>query len=341
MKGFNFMMKKLLATAVLATMAATAHAQTSVYGLVDAYVGKNGGTVVDAGGMTTSYIGIRSSEDLGKGLKATAVLEQFLRPDTAQQGRFNGDTNWARNAYVSLANRAGEVQVGRVTTPHFVSTILFNPFVDSFTFSPIVKNRFGAANFDLAGGGVDTGWNNSVLAKTSMGGLSLTGVYSAGITSDAANSAGSAHSLGAMYFSGPLALTAVMQDVKMAGRADLKSSLFGASYDLKKVKGFVQLLKVENSDARTKEDSGYQYGVSVPMGKGTAMASYSKTESTFVDNRTADQARWAVGYSHALSKRTDVYSALSKVNYSNDGVNRTNAAFADAKVYGVGVRHRF
>ena len=335
------MMKKLLATAVLATMAATAQAQTSIYGLVDAYVGKNGGTVVDAGGMSTSYIGIRSSEDLGKGLKATAVLEQFLRPDTAQQGRFNGDTNWARNAYVSLANKSGEVQVGRVTTPHFVSTILFNPFVDSFTFSPIVKNRFGTANFDLAGGGVDTGWNNSVLAKTSIGGLSLTGVYSAGITSDAANSAGSAHSLGAMYFAGPLALTAVMQDVKMAGRADLKSQLFGASYDLKKVKGFVQLIKVENSDVRTREDSGYQYGVSVPMGAGTAMASYSKTESTFVDNRTADQARWAVGYSHALSKRTDVYGALSKVNYTNDSVNRTDAAFADAKVYGVGVRHRF
>lgn len=336
------MIKKLLATAVLATMASTAYAQTSIYGLVDAYVGKNGGTVVDAGGMSTSYIGIRSSEDLGKGMKATIVLEQFLRPDTAQQGRFNGDTNWARNAYVGLSNKAGEVQVGRVTTPHFVSTILFNPFVDSFTFSPVVGQKFGTNPYgSLAGGGVDTGWNNSVLAKTSMGGLTLTGVYSAGVVSDAASSAGSAHSLGAMYFSGPLALTAVMQDVKVAGQADLKSQLFGASYDLKKVKGFVQLLKVENSDARTREDSGYQYGVSVPMGKGTAMVSYSHLESTFVNNRTADQARWAVGYSHALSKRTDVYGALSKVNYTNDGANRTDAAFADAKVYGVGLRHRF
>ena len=36
------------------------------------------------------------------------------------------------------------------------------------------------SNFNLAGGGTDTGWNNSVLVKTNAGPLALTGVYSAG-----------------------------------------------------------------------------------------------------------------------------------------------------------------
>jgi predicted porin len=339
------MIKKLLATAVLATLTATAHAQTSIYGLVDGYVGSTTGkspTQVNAGGMTTSYVGIRSTEDLGNGVKANVVLEQFLRPDTAQQGRFNGDTNWARNAYVSLANKSGEVQVGRVTTPYFISTIVFNALSDSFVFSPMVTQRFGAANFNLAGGGADTGWNNSVLVKTHAGPIALTGVYSAGVQDDAHGSKQTGKSIGGMYFAGPVGLTATWQDVDQgAGKPNMTSMIVGGSVDLKKVKMFAQWNRVENSDAMTKEDKGYSIGATMPMGKAnTVMASYSHFDHNFVGGRHAETASWAVGVSHAMSKRTDLYAAVKDTNYTNDGVNRT-AAWTDTRVTGVGIRHRF
>jgi len=337
-------MKKLLLASLIAGATSVAVAQTTVYGLADAYYGhqtnaKNSNQV-NAGGMTTSYIGISASEKIGD-LQARAVLETFLRPDTAQQGRFNNDTFYARNAYVALSSKAGEVQLGRVTTPYFISTIAFNALGDSFVFSPTVTSRVGVNNFNLGGGGSDTGWNNSVLVKTSMAGLALTGVYSAGVTDDS-NAKLSGKSVGAMYFKGPIGLTATWQDVDQGeGKPSMSSTIVGASYDLKVAKVFAQHETVKNSDSVTKEDRGYTVGATMPMGKNTLMASYAKKDHDFTNGRTAETASWAVGVSHALSKRTDLYAAVRDTNYTNDGLNRTNANFVDTRVTGVGVRHRF
>lgn len=340
-------MKKILLAALLAGLTTAASAQTSLYGLVDGFVGhstgKTSATQISSGGMTTSFIGIRSTEDLGGGVKANAVLEQFLRPDTAQQGRFNGDTMFARNAYVGLSSKLGEVQLGRVTTPYFVSTIAFNALGDSFVFSPMVTQRFGVNNFNLAGGGVDTGWNNSVLVKTNAGPIALTGVYSAGVQDDATGTKQAGKSVGAMMFRGPVGLTATWQEVEQgAGKPNMTSVIVGGSYDLKVAKVYAQWDKVEHSDAVTKEDKGWSLGAAMPLGKGnTAMVSYAKHDHAFVGNKSAETASWAVGLSHALSKRTDMYAAVRDTNYTNDGVNRTNAVWSDTRVTGVGIRHRF
>jgi predicted porin len=80
----------------------------------------------------------------------------------------------------------------------------------------------------------------------------------------------------------------------------------------------------------------------MPLGKGnTVMASYSNFDHNFVNHRSAETASWAIGISHAMSRRTDLYAAVKDTNYTNDGVNRTNAAWADNRVTGVGIRHRF
>ena len=339
-------MKKLLFATLFATATGVATAQTSIYGLADAFYGHSSGKQsvnrVESGGMTTSYIGIRSTEKLGD-VTASAVLETFLRPDTAAQGRFNGDTFYARNAYVSLANKAGEVQVGRVTTPMFISTIAFNALGDSFVFSPMVTARYGVGNFNLGGGGSDTGWSNSVLVKTNAGPLAVTGVYSAGVADDAAGTKQAGKSVGAMYFKGNVGLTATWQDVEQgAGKPSMVSTIVGGSVDMKVAKFFAQWNRVEHSDAVTKEDKGYSIGATMPLGGGnTAMVSYAKHDHSFVNRKAAETESWAVGLSHAMSKRTDVYAAVRDTSYSNDGVNRTNASWTDSRVAGVGVRHRF
>jgi len=342
-------MKKLLLATLIAGFSTVATAQTSVYGLVDTYLGNSkvgsaSSTQVNAGGMSTSHLGFKSNEDLGKGVKANAVIETFLRPDTAANGRFNGDTFYARNAYVGLSSAAGEVQVGRVTTPYFISTVAFNALGDSFVFSPMVTQRFGANNFNLAGGGVDTGWNNSVLVKANAApGVSVTGVYSAGITDDATGTKQAGKSLGAMMFRGPLGLTATWQDVEQgAGKPNMNSVILGGSVNFNNVKFFSQWSKVEHSDAVTKQDKGYSVGAQLAMSKGnTAMVSYARHDHDFVSGKTAETASWAVGMSHAMSKRSDLYAAYRNTEYTNDGVHRTNAVWADNRVMGVGVRHRF
>lgn len=131
--------------------ATIAHAQSSVslYGLVDAFVGDthmpgSAGSAwqVSSGGMTTSYWGLSGSEDLGRGMKAVFTLESFFRVNSGQIGSFNGQSFFGRNAFVGLSGRFGEVTIGRNTAPLFVSTLLFNPFGNSFAFSPIVAHSY-------------------------------------------------------------------------------------------------------------------------------------------------------------------------------------------------------
>lgn len=99
-----------------------AHAQSSVEvsGLVDVFAGsiKNSGdagrkSVVDSGGLTTSWFGFKGTEDLGGGLKANFQLTSFIKVDAGSQGRFANDTFFSRDANVSLSGSFGSVMLGR------------------------------------------------------------------------------------------------------------------------------------------------------------------------------------------------------------------------------------
>ncbi|MFP5413339.1 MAG: porin, partial [Gammaproteobacteria bacterium] len=86
------MKKSLLALAVLGAFAGAAAAQTNVtlYGIADAGIGwtdtdkanADGIARVVSGTQSTSRFGIRGSEDLGGGLKATFNIEAGVNWDT-------------------------------------------------------------------------------------------------------------------------------------------------------------------------------------------------------------------------------------------------------------------
>ena len=89
---------KAVALALLASVPSLASAQSVIklYGLIDAWGGQEktipgSKTVIESGGMATSFWGIGGEEDLGGGLKAVFAIESFLRGDTGASGRFNGD----------------------------------------------------------------------------------------------------------------------------------------------------------------------------------------------------------------------------------------------------------
>lgn len=320
-----------IAAAALTVMALGAQAQTqsniSIYGLLDLSVGRTqapGGVAtdgVDSGKMTTSYIGFKGTEDLGGGMSAVFAIEHFLRADTGAAGRFNGDTFWARNAYVGLAsNAAGTLTLGRNTTSLFVNTLLFNPFGDSFGFSPSIRHYFTSGT--TTG---DTAWSDSVkYASPRFGGASFTAHFAPG-----ENDGGRNMGLSGLYFSGPLALSAAWQEVKKgAAVADTSTWQLGGSYDLKVVKLFAQYGQVDN------DSSGNKYKITelsaaAPVGTvGKAMLQWGQINP----NTGAKRTTVSIGYDHNLSKRTDVYGV-----YMSDKLSGVSAG----NNYSVGVRHRF
>lgn len=347
--------------AALAAASSSAFAQSSVqlYGQVDEWVGATkfpGGQNawnVGGGGMSTSYWGVKGSEDLGGGYKALFTLESFFRAQNGQYGRFEGDTFFARNAYVGIESPYGTFTAGRLTTHLFVSTILFNPFVDSYTFSPMVYHVFlGLGTFPdyTTDQGVvgDSGWNNAVQYTTpDFGGLSGSVMYAFG------NQAGEAGqrkwSAQALYFHGPLAATAVYQyvnfnntpgdlgnvpsnTVTILGLESQGVAQFGVTYDLKFVKFYGQYMYTDNKDEfyGNWHVNTAQGGVTVPAGPGSVMASYAYSRDAGGLNQTRQTA--ALGYDYPLSKRTDVYAA-----YMYDHIDNQSAG----DTFGVGIRAKF
>jgi len=334
--------------------ASTAFAQSSVqlYGQVDEWVGAQKfpdgqrSWQVSGGGMSTSYWGLKGSEDMGGGYKAIFALEGFFLAQNGQYGRFTGDTMFSRNAYVGVESPYGTVTAGRLTTNLFVSTILFNPFIDSYVFSPMVYHVYlGLGTFPTytTDQGVvgDSGWNNAVQYSTpNFNGLSGNLMYALGNT--AGENGAKKYSAQFLYFHGAFAATGVYQyvnfnsapgdlDSLVAGMKSQGVGQIGLSYDLKYVKFYGQYMYTKNDQVI----SGWhvntaQGGVSVPAGPGNVMASYAYSRDTGGLDQTRQTA--AIGYDYPLSKRTDVYAAYLYDHISNQSSGDT---------FGVGIRAKF
>lgn len=314
----------------LAAFAVAAHAQAassvSLYGLVDVSVGSTqapGGASIkgaDSGKMTTSYFGLKGSEDLSGGLKAQFAVESFMRADTGSAGRFDGDAFWARSAYVGLSGSAGTVALGRNTTSLFVQTLLFNAFGDSFGYSPSIRHYFTSGT--TTG---DTGWSDSIkYTSPRLGGVTFTGHVAAG-------EGGGGRNLGAsaLYFSGALGLAAAWQKVeKGATVADTTAWQLAGSYTVASVKLFAQFGQVDN------DTTGNGYSIT---GLGVALSTSPSGKllgqiSQISPDTGASRRTLSLGYDHFVSKRTDLYAALM-----NDSIKGLSTGTS----YSVGMRHRF
>jgi predicted porin len=269
----------------------------------------------------SSRLGFRGQEDLGGGLKAVFTLESFMRNDTGEAGRFGGDTFWARNAFVGLEGGFGTVTLGRNTTTLFVQTLIFNALGDSFGFSPSIRHYFTSGT--VTG---DTGWADSVrYALPKMGGLSATVMAAAGESNGGRNASASA-----LYFSGAFGAGLAWQTVKKGSTVqDTNAWQLAASYDLKSVKLFGQFGSVDNKNTgRDYDIMGFGATMPVVGGSGLVRAQFGQIKPDV----GAKRSTWTVGYTHNLSKRTEVYGA-----YMNDKLS----GIGSGSNYSVGMRHRF
>lgn len=316
----------LLVAAVMASLGSMSHAQdTSIYGLIDLSVGRTqapGGASsngVDSGRMTTSFIGIKGGEDLGGGLTANFAIESFMRNDSGDAGRFNGDPMWSRSAWVGVAGSMGSLSIGRNTTSLFVQTLIFNAFGDSFGFSPSIRHHFISGT--VSG---DTGWSDSIkYASPRFGGLSFTVHGAAG-----ENNGGTNTGLSALYFGGPIGAGLAWQKVKKGAAVDDTTTWqLAGSYDFGALKAFAQIGKVDNDTS----GNGYDLlslGLTAPIGPGKLLAQWGRLSPDTGSKRNT----FSLGYDHFVSKRTDLYAAFMSDKVSGQGSGNN---------FGVGVRHRF
>ena len=358
-----FAKKNVVAAAALTLLAVAAQAQVTVYGTLDASIGrkqvfngsvdangklgKDSSTNVDSSDMSQSFIGFKGQEDLGGGLKAVFKLESELGVDT---GRATGDTFWNRNATVGLAGDFGAVNLGRFENLFKLEGQAFNPFGASATFSPTFRAS-GLAGSDS--------WSNGIsYVSPNLGGLTLSAQYSAkeAAKATATSYSGGAVALSANYTAGPLGLSAVIADFRSADAATAAGPagpaekgrpwLLGASYDfgiLKLYGQYGQEKTTEKGVGGSSKLKGFQVGAGIPVAAdGTVLVSYGEGKSTFnTTPASSGKARdVSLGYTHNVSKRTNVYAALINERASAT-VSGVGTAKGTINSFAVGVRHAF
>jgi predicted porin len=339
----------LAAALLLAGASAQAQSTVSVYGLLDVAAGQfqvAGGQKIkrlDSGNFSTSYLGFRGSEDLGGGLRANFTLESFLLVDAGTAGRVNNvDGFWGRNANVGLSGGFGSLRFGRMGPPLFVSSLLFNSFGDSFGYSPTIRQYYSAPyGTPLVG---DSGWNNSIGYSTPrFGGLTANVQVAAG--EGAANARGPNWGANLVYFGGPVGLTFAAQKVEAQGTLGRPISAFpgfrsqsayqlGGSFNAGFARFFAQYGSIDTKANAGVKVKNLHLSASVPVGpQGAFLAAYGsssiKTAGAAIE---PESDMLTLGYTHKLSKRTELYGIYLSDKYTGRSTGTTLAT---------GMRHTF
>ena len=367
------MKKYVFALAVLGSVGGAAYAQSAVtiYGLVDAGLVRDRGgaagnvTNLSSGVGAATRIGFRGTEDLGAGLSAHFVLETGARIDTGTADVTGSIFN--RQAYVGLKHqRLGSLNLGRQLTPIYLALIgVADPF--SAGYAGTARNLFPSA-------GVYTRTSNTIMyVSPPTAGFTAELSYALG---EQPGDATAGRQIGASlgYSKGPLnarlvynhrnndltaAAGAVQVPPSPAVDRDIgRNVMLAGNFDFQVFKAYGAYSHNEGSNSSPLPNPGNPYGgvrptasndsrdmlvgATVPFGPNTIMASYiRKNDKSAFDQ---DASQWAIGATHALSKRTSLYTAYAKIsNKRGAGYtvgNNTDPGTGDS-AFNLGVRHSF
>jgi predicted porin len=301
------MKKSLIALAVLAASgAAFAQSSVTIYGVADVVVHKDKGvsTTMTSGGVSTSRLGFKGTEDLGGGLKANFKLEQGIDLTNGAAG------NFGREAWVGLSGGFGEVQLGNSYSAYDNIAGASDPALDSNVIDP--------TNILASRGYISNPTGNIAYMTPNFGGFSGYASYSLPSTSKVM-------SLAASYAAGPVAVAFGYQDDNDAGGD--KYTTINGSYDLGVAKVLAGWGMTDAGD-----DKDFFVGVDVPVASNVVVsAGYAVSKPGVGDSKKSV----GIAAAYLLSKRTTAY-----VGIRDDNAAATAAGGVDSR-FGVGIKHTF
>ncbi len=359
------MNKKLIALGMTA-LAGMAHAQTNVtlYGTVDTGLVKETGSDWRMDENAANVLGVRGTEELGSGMKATFQLErQFQLYDGTNKDTYSlddsiskalgsrGTVDWTGAANVGLEGAWGWIRLGRVNEMSVEYYTEIDPFLQGSTGAALsTYNLLRSEQLSNTIRYDSPEWSGFSFGLTYT--LGADDRNKAGVVTDNdVLNEGFAGSL--RYDSGPLFLTA-----NYNRQADSDKSYvwnLGGAYRVGDVRislGY-QNSHLKNLSAITDLDLGlatpinqkeWLVGFQYAIGAGTLNASYNRASVDRTEN-DGDVNKYALGYTYDLSKRTQLYGVVSYTDSDNDDVgslyNSNGAARDSVTGVQVGVTHSF
>jgi predicted porin len=359
LRDFFIMKKQLLALSLLATCAGTAVASNvTVYGLIDVglthysnVLTPNGQqaslTRMDNGVAQGSRLGFKGTEDLGGGLTALFTIENGFNVDDGSQAQ---GLLFGRQSFVGLSHvdygtltfgrqydfmfNMGPYSIGAATV---AGGLAWGLHADSATAAPGI----GQLSDRVIGDRI----NNAVKYESKKyNGFSFGAMY--GFGEVAGNSAaGRAISAIATYNGGPFGSSLAYTEVKNAtGTGAVRIYALGANYQVNsKLKPFALVTQAKDT-LTSRKLTTYEVGTNYNLTPSLILAGGYTYQQRNQGVAKAQQFNLSLDY--VLSKRTDVYTAVSYIN--DKGYNAAGVGGGGPKADGhnqtalrVGIRHRF
>ena len=350
----------VLALASLVSGGAIGQSNVTVYGIADAaYVYSKGKTAagdainfsgIQSGGWSSSRLGFKGEESLGNGLKSVFLLEFGTNVDS------NSALSSTRQSYLGLGGSLGTVTLGRQYAPSF-PMMGRNGANDVTGVFPM--NAF-SPSFETLNKAETSRWNNSIAyLSNNYSGFQARVVYGFGEKTAAGTSTTDDGKLGVglSYTNGPFNIDGIYQEIfDRDGKNDIAAYYVGAGYDFKvfKIVASYQQEKNELGISTTPSAANYgeayktklwSVGTIIPVSSaGKIRAEYARISYDWGGD--AKSTGWGLGYTHALSKRTDLYAEVSRI--SNGDASRALGWISSTRTVGqassnfmLGMRHTF
>lgn len=367
---------KITAAAALAALAVPSFAQSNVtlYGVADMFYqyadGANSLSRAQSGGLAGSRFGLRGSEDLGGGLRANFTLEGGVNLDDGTSGQ--GGAMFGRQAHVGLSGSFGSVSLGRQYTALYAATNDHSLFTSAPAGpSTALIGGFGGG-YELVRGASATGVppqagatgnggpirvNNSIKYESpSLAGFKLGAVYGMGEIAGASGDNQIMEASARYTGHGFDVIGSYLTDEARGGigvnSTDARIGTLSGAYNFAPFRVVAGYINFDDKRVADLDGEGAWVGVDYQTGKTTWKAQYVLSSPKNVSG--ADSKAFGVGVVYDLSKRTAVYSSLTR--FSNDanagagGLGRFNAALPagltsagdnDITELALGIRHTF
>jgi predicted porin len=352
------MQKKIIALAVaaLASTAAFAQSNVTIYGVADmavlgtTYLGAAGKQTqynINSGVLSTSRIGFKGVEDLGNGLKALFVLEYGLNVDdnAGIGGLVTSTSTNGRQQFVGLTGGFGTAVAGRLQTTGLDFSVAATALGGSTglgayhnagggtLITSATRANNAVAYISPSFGGVTVAYNHARMTETAATSAAVVGTTSAGGNTD-----NTANLLSVSYANGPITAGAIYTKLVNSQTNLVNDSVkewgLRAGYDFSVVKLQAVYQQQKNeATAAVGKDKKWAVSLSAPIGaKVAVIAEYAALNvASTVGEDNVKVGTLATTY--ALSKRTTAYAGMV--------AKRSQVLNSDQNTYGLGLRHMF
>lgn len=331
-------MKKTLSSLLVALglISTSAFAQVSLYGNLDqtGYRNTQNGqsvSTISSNGNSTSFWGIRGTEDLGGGLRAGFDLRSEITLGTGQVGSSTTAPSisdaqkpelFNRGAYVELAsNRAGSIKVGRQIDAWFETQGLVNTSG---------SNSFGFGNATAIMG--------NRASFVNLTGVAATGLSHLGTTTQNATSVGTSNS----YFSGVSYTTPTVAGFQGRIQTGNGKSTYadgidvgnGSGYGLTYTAGPLQVVHAsswKNGTDGKKAWTNTVWGASYKMGATTLIAARNNTDFEGLAAANHNMTATSVGVNRVINAQVDANLSYTVLKDDVDSANKFTQTAATAR----------